>query len=139
MKIYFAGSIRGGRNNIKSYEQIIEHLKIYGNVLTEHIGNTNLSKRGEIQKDKFIHDRDLNWLDECDVLVGEVSEPSLGVGYEIRYAIEKDKRILCLYKPKEDSMLSAMIAGNPNITNKNYNNINEAKKAIDEFMKSVNL
>ena len=43
MKIYFAGSIRGGRNDVDLYLQIIEHLKQYGEVLTEHVGNKKLT------------------------------------------------------------------------------------------------
>ena len=38
MKIYFAGAVRAGRENQEIYRQIIEHLKKYGEVLTEHIG-----------------------------------------------------------------------------------------------------
>ena len=37
IKIYFAGSIRGGREDKILYSQIIENLKKYGTVLTEHI------------------------------------------------------------------------------------------------------
>ena len=43
MKIYFAGSIRGGRNDKELYSQIIRHIQKYGEVLTEHIGNEFLS------------------------------------------------------------------------------------------------
>ena len=38
MKIYFAGSIRGGRDDAEIYSQIIEFLQGYGQVLTEHVG-----------------------------------------------------------------------------------------------------
>jgi hypothetical protein len=37
MKIYFAGSIRGGREDAALYLEIIEYLKTFGEVLTEHI------------------------------------------------------------------------------------------------------
>ena len=43
MKIYFAGSIRGGRGDAEIYAQIIEFLQGYGEVLTEHIGDTSLT------------------------------------------------------------------------------------------------
>ena len=32
-------------------------------------------------------------------LVAEVTQPSLGVGYEIGRAIENKKKILCLFRP----------------------------------------
>ena len=47
MKIYFAGSIRGGRDDADRYYDIINHLKKYGDVLTEHVGNDALTCSGE--------------------------------------------------------------------------------------------
>jgi len=135
MNIYFAGSIRGGRHDIEIYKQIIEHLKKYGKVLTEHVGEDNISENGEINlTDKYIHDRDLKWIDECDVFIAEVTSPSLGVGYEVRTAIEKKRRILCIYRPKEQKRVSAMIAGAPGIKISPYNTIEDAKKIIDDFI-----
>ena len=56
MKIYFAGSIRGGRHDIEIYKQIIEHLKKHGKVLTEHVGKITYSMLSEIEKEKIIKD-----------------------------------------------------------------------------------
>jgi len=137
MKIYFAGSIRGGRDDAKLYNQIIEYLKSFGKVLTEHVGDMKLSMSGESSHNKYIHDRDINWIDECDIVIAEVSTPSLGVGYEIRDALNKNKKILCLFNPNSSKMLSAMIAGSSEIVNKNYTDLEEAKKAIGKFMKSL--
>lgn len=134
MKIYFAGSIRGGRDDAELYFQIIDYLKNYGEVLTEHIGDKNLDNAGEINiTDNYIHDRDLNWIIKSDVIVSEVTTPSLGVGYELGRGVENKKRILCLYRPQEGKKLSAMISGCPNITNSEYKNLNDAKRAIDKF------
>ena len=137
MKIYFAGSIRGGRENAELYNQIIEHLKTIGKVLTEHVGDISLSSDGEQSEEQYVHDRDLKWITECDTMVAEVSTPSLGVGYEIKDAISKNKKVLCLYYPQENKSLSAMIAGSPNITNKSYANLDEAKQIINEFLKTI--
>ena len=38
-RIYFCGSIRGGRDDRHLYIKLIDHLKKYGTVLTEHIGS----------------------------------------------------------------------------------------------------
>lgn len=40
--IYFCGSIRGGRDDAALYKRIIDQLKQYGDVLTEHIADPNL-------------------------------------------------------------------------------------------------
>jgi len=138
MKIYFAGSIRGGRHDIEIYKQIIEHLKKYGKVLTEHVGENNLSKNGEINlTDKYIHDRDVDWINECDVFIAEVTTASLGVGYEIRTAIEMNKRILCIYKPEQTKRVSAMVTGAPKVKTEPYSTIDEAKKIINDFLENL--
>lgn len=135
MKIYFAGSIWGGREDAELYAQIIQHLKTFGDVLTEHIGDPSLSSAGDDgPNDRFIHDRDLDWLKTSDVLVAEVTTVSMGVGYEIGRAVESGKPVLCLYRPSSHKNLSAMIAGSSDLTLVNYQKLNEAKKAIDTFL-----
>ena len=120
MRIYFAGSIRGGRDDWTIYREIIASLSKYGTVLTEHIGESELSVTGEDLPDREIHDRDLGWLRSCDLLVAEVTRPSLGVGYEIGKATEWGLKVLCLYRPSVTPSLSAMIAGS-NATVHQYN------------------
>jgi len=68
MKIYFAGSVRGGRDDMESYLEIIHKLQKFGNVLTEHIGDKNLNKLGENKKGDFIRKRDLDWIRESDAV-----------------------------------------------------------------------
>ncbi|MFQ6123003.1 MAG: nucleoside 2-deoxyribosyltransferase [Candidatus Heimdallarchaeota archaeon] len=138
LKIYFAGSIRGGREDVKLYRDIIEHLKTYGKVFTEHVGDTELDLLGkEKNTDKYIHDRDLNWLLTADIIVAEVTRPSLGVGYEIGRAIEQEKSILCLYRPKKGKYLSAMIKGSRDLVVKEYQSLEEVKKIIDTYIQRI--
>jgi len=136
MKIYFAGSIRGGRDDSEKYFEIINYLKKHGEVLTEHVGDKTISELGEQSiSAEEIYDRDLNWLREADIVIGEVSVPSLGVGYEIAKAEKLGKRILCVcQKLEENKKISAMIKGNKNIILKEYNNLSELFKIIDDFM-----
>ncbi len=136
MKIYFAGSIRGGREDAALYQQIIEFLKSFGEVLTEHIGDISLTSLGDDgPTDRFIHDRDLEWLQSSDVLVAEVTTVSMGVGYEIGRAVESGKKVLCLFRPAAGKNLSAMIAGCPDLTLVSYRTFDEAKSAIQLFLK----
>lgn len=135
MKIYFAGSIRGGREDAELYFQIIEYLKNFGDVLTEHIGNPNLTHVGDDgPNDNFIHDRDMNWLTACDIIVAEVTTVSMGVGYEIGRAVEMGKKVLCLFRPDSGKNLSAMIAGCQELNVVNYKTLKEAKQHIDVFL-----
>ena len=135
MKIYFSGSIRGGRENQKIYKSLINHLKKFGQVLTEHIGEEATTDKGESLPDSNIHKRDMEWLNQADVVVAEVTTPSLGVGYEIGRALETEKPILCLYKNEKERKISAMIKGAPQIENKPYKNLTEGKKFISNFLK----
>ena len=75
MKIYFAGSIRGGRQDAALYYEIVRQLRKYGEVLTEHVGDTELGVLGQDIGDRNIHDRDLEWLRNSDYLVAEVTNP----------------------------------------------------------------
>ncbi|KAG8511940.1 2'-deoxynucleoside 5'-phosphate N-hydrolase 1, partial [Galemys pyrenaicus] len=61
--------------------------------------------------DRLIHERDLAWLQQADVVVAEVTQPSLGVGYELGRAVALNKQILCLFRPQSGRVLSAMIRG----------------------------
>ncbi len=138
LKIYFAGSIRGGREHIDFYIGIIEYLQNFGEVLTEHVGNSSITPEGEnTLTDNFIFNRDMEWLSSSDVIVAEVSNPSLGVGFEIASAIGLKKKILCLFKKQVNKKLSAMIAGCPDITVKEYVELDEAKKLINDFLSDL--
>lgn len=139
MKIYFAGSISGGRGDVDLYFQMIEYIKSFGQVLTEFIGADSLSGLGEDNlSDKEIHDRDLNWLMDSDVIVAEITTPSLGVGYEIGRALENGKKILALYRNIEGKRVSAMIKGAEGVVAKEYTNLENAKQVINNFFSGIN-
>ncbi|XP_031568104.1 putative 2'-deoxynucleoside 5'-phosphate N-hydrolase 1 [Actinia tenebrosa] len=121
-KIYFCGSIRGGRDDIHIYKHIIDQLRAYGEVLTEHVGDV-VAQEEELGDDCYIYERDMKWLMSSEAVVAEVTQPSLGVGFEIAKAHEYKKKVLCLYRPKPQSRLSAMIRGahsSPNFIVKDY-------------------
>jgi nucleoside 2-deoxyribosyltransferase len=135
MKIYFAGSIRGGRKDAALYQQLIEYLKTFGEVLTEHIGDPQLTVLGDDgPTDRFIHDRDLEWLQSADVLVAEVTTVSMGVGYEIGRAVESGKKVICLFRPDSAKNLSAMIAGCKDLILLKYKNLNDLKIWFDNYL-----
>jgi 2'-deoxynucleoside 5'-phosphate N-hydrolase len=138
MKIYFAGSIRGGRRDAPVYQSIIECLSLFGEVLTEHVGDVSLTEKGsDGPDDRFIHDRDMDWLKACDILVAEVSVPSLGVGFELGQAVALKKPVLCLYRAEFDRSLSAMIAGSPDIQIAVYTTIHEVQRILTGFLKGM--
>ncbi len=137
-KIYFAGSIRGGRADSEIYSRMIAYLSAYGEVLTEHVGSQALTAAGEdVVTDEYIFQRDIHWIRKADVVVAEVSTPSIGVGYEIATAEKMHKPVLCLYREKDGRKLSAMIAGNAVLHIAQYATFEEATEEIDRFFRSL--
>lgn len=113
MKIYFCGSIRGGRDLAALYGRAVETLKEYGSVLTEHVGSSALTHFGGDGTNEFIYQRDTARLRECDILIAECTVPSLGVGYEIAYGEALGKPVHVFYGGEDPRRLSAMLAGDP--------------------------
>lgn len=111
-KIYFAGSIRGGRVDAELYRRMIEFMQESNVVLTEHVGSPHLNLMEQGKRDADIYDQDTAWLRECDMVVAECTCPSLGVGYELAYAEKLGKPCHIFYDCSK-TQLSAMLTGNP--------------------------
>ncbi|MBE6244658.1 MAG: C-Myc-responsive protein Rcl [Bacteroidales bacterium] len=117
-KVYFAGSIRGGREDAALYRRIIEYIQKTDTVLTEHVGDLSLSKHegstpkgfSDGEKDVAIYLQDTGWLQESDIVVAECTTPSLGVGYELAYAEKLGKPVHIFYGSTRTT-LSAMLTG----------------------------
>lgn len=140
MKIYFTGSITGGRDYAEMYATIIGFLRQYGTVLTEHIGDKNLTSAGETNlTPKEIFERDVAWLDSADAVVADVTMTSLGVGYELGRAEANGTPILCLFNNGSGKKLSAMISGNQKNEVVVYQTEEEIKEALVNFFKKLSI
>jgi len=138
MKIYFAGSISGGREKAAAYVRLIEHAAAFGKVLTEHVGSLgDIDSEEADLTDDTIYDRDMEWLASSDVVIAEVTVPSLGVGYELGAAESLGKKVLCLFDRSDGGRLSAMIAGNRSFDTREYETLEEAEAHITVFLKSA--
>jgi 2'-deoxynucleoside 5'-phosphate N-hydrolase len=138
LKIYFAGAIRSGRDDAHIYAEMISFLKGFGEVLTEHVGDQDLTEAGDDgPDDRFIYDRDMAWLNQSDIVIAEVSNPSHGVGYELGMAVSLGKPILCLYRSNTRQRLSAMISGSPDMQVIEYSGIKDAEESIRVFINRV--
>ena len=137
MKVYFAGSIKGGREKQQDYYDLIKFIGNYAIVLTEHVGNVDTNIKNEIKyspkEDEHVYIRDTKWIDECDLVIADVSIPSLGVGYELGYAEAHNKKIICLYDNNSEKDLSYMLSGNK------YNEIFKYEKLSDvyDYLKEI--
>lgn len=134
MNIYFAGSIRGGRDDKEKYKMMIDMLRSYGLVLTEHIGFENLDEQGQQElTEEYIYTQDTDWIQDSDIVVAEVTQPSLGVGYELGFAEAIGKRVVCLFNTASGRSLSAMIRGNEYFEIIDYRDIDELPAIFEKI------
>lgn len=136
-KIYFACSIRGGRNDAHIYGELVLHINTQATVLSEIFADKTLTPAGSPGKTSDIYAKDISWVRQANAIIAEVTNPSLGVGYEIAKAEEWGKPVLALFREEDDRRLSAMIDGSPHLKVARYKTIDEAKLAIDTFVDSL--
>lgn len=134
-KIYFAGSIRGGRVDADLYRRMIEHMQKTDTVLTEHVGSPHLNLMEQGKRDVEIYDQDTAWLRESDMVIAECTCPSLGVGYELAYA-EKYGKPCHIFYDRSKIQLSAMLTGDPYFHIHPYTAEEEIFSALDEILNS---
>lgn len=138
MKIYFACSITGGRKEEKVYQLIVDSLLSDGHLVpTAHLSGSDVMLLEEIVDPSEVYLRDIEWINDCQALIAEVSTPSHGVGYEISYALSQSKPVLCLYS--KGSQVSKMLTGNngPRIQVLSYQHPDEITPMIRDFLTKV--
>ena len=137
MKVYFACSIRGG-GDTSNYIAILDVIKAAdGEVLSEIFVHDAIRLGGSPLPSDQIYQRDIAMIQDVDIVIAEVTNPSLGVGYELAYAESLGKPTLTLFDGHSEKRLSAMIEGNPAITNATYSSANSLDCHITSFISSV--
>lgn len=130
MNIYFCGSIKGGRQHADWYAELIAHMKKYGNVLTEHVGDVNYA--GGSPQNVYVQDTD--WLCQSDIVVADVTVTSMGVGYELAFAEAHGKPCLVLFDNKFADKISYMISGNSYFKCFGYDSHQQAIEIFEKFL-----
>jgi nucleoside 2-deoxyribosyltransferase len=135
MNIYFACSITGGREYEAIYQDLIAAMLADGHEIpTAHLAASTVMELEAIVSPGEVYDRDVSWIQNADAVIAEVSVPSHGVGYEIGFALNAGKRVLCLLH--QGRKVSKMISGNPhpNLMLKIYQDNQEAINLMQEFI-----
>jgi hypothetical protein len=138
MKIYFACSITGGRGDEPIYQKIVRFLLDLGHdVPTAIIAKTGFEEIDAVSDPNDIYQRDVTWIRESDLLIAEISTPSHGVGYEIGYALDLEKPVLCLHGG--EVTVSKMITGNPHpkLTVASYKKWEEIVGVLHSYLKEA--
>ncbi len=136
MNIYFACSITGGRQDESVYAQIVKKLIADGHEVPSSVFALPREVDENAMHPVEVYQRDTQWIDECDILIAEISTPSHGVGYEIGYALSLEKPVLCLHR--KGVAISKMISGNrdPNLRVEAYNVWDELEGILRSFTSS---
>jgi len=138
MNIYFACSITGGREFERTYQDLIAALLADGHEIpTAHLAGSNVIDLEAVASAQEVYKRDVIWIQNADVLIAEVSVPSHGVGYEIGFALDVGKPVLCLWE--EGRKISKMISGNPHsrLITHSYQDPQEAIRLAREFIRDI--
>jgi len=136
MNIYFAGAIRGGREQQPLYQECVKILKKYGTVLGEHVAEDTLTRHGESEVDEQgIYEKEMDDIKNSDVVIAEVTTHSLGVGYIIAQAANEGKKVVCLYNGNPVQRLSAMIQGDKRLAVRSYQNVTDLEQIFVEIFK----
>jgi nucleoside 2-deoxyribosyltransferase len=137
MNIYFACSITGGREFEPVYRELVNALIADGHEIpTSHLADSEAIEKERKLSPQEVYTRDVEWIENCDVLIAEVSVPSHGVGYEIGYALQAGKSVLCLYQ--DGRRVSKMITGNPqpSLSVESYSDIMDALIKARDFLEA---
>ena len=138
MNIYFACSITGGREFESTYQEIVAALTGDGHEIpTSHLVQSEVVEKERLLTPQNVYERDVNWIKNCDIVIAEVSVPSHGVGYEIAFALNIGKPVLCIHH--KDRKVSKMITGNPdsNLTVQAFDAVEDAISHARVFINSL--
>jgi nucleoside 2-deoxyribosyltransferase len=138
MRVFLSASIRGGRQMLSTYIEICNYLQDSGHeVLSWHVADPELEKTESLLSEEEIYIRDIEFLENSECMIAEVSTPSIGVGYEICSALQREIPVLCLNVPEAN--VSAMILGNNDglLKCRVYENIEIVEKEIRVFLSEL--
>jgi len=136
MNIYFACSITGGRELEVFYQQFVAALEADGHIIpTSHLAQAEVLENERLLTPNDVYERDVKWIRECDALIAEVGVPSHGVGYEIGFALNAGKPVLCL--AQQGRRVSKMITGNHALEIKTYSTLEEAVIQARTFLNNL--
>ncbi len=96
---------------------LVEALERRGHcVLTKHLLDDNVEGAESTLTERAVYERDIQWLEACDLLIADASGSSFGVGFEVGYVLGRsdrtDQRVVLLYRSDRAQTISRLIVGN---------------------------
>lgn len=117
MVIYLACTVRGDRGAVEALRALVDRLEAGGHrILTKHLLDDNVETAEARLSEQAVYQRDIGWLEACDLLIADASGSSYGVGFEVGYVLgrahESRQRVILLYRSARKDHISRLIAGN---------------------------
>jgi nucleoside 2-deoxyribosyltransferase len=117
LQIYLACTVRGDRGAVAGLRALVASLEREGhNVLTKHLLDDNVEGAESALTERAVYERDIAWLEACDILIADGSGSSFGVGFEVGYVLGRsdrtDQRAVLLYRADRRDQISRLIVGN---------------------------
>jgi nucleoside 2-deoxyribosyltransferase len=117
MQIYLACTVRGDRGAIAGLRSLVASLEDAGHtVLTKHLLDDNVDGAESALSERAVYERDIAWLEACDLLIADASGSSFGVGFEVGYVLgqsdRREQRVILLYQAGRRDQISRLIVGN---------------------------
>ncbi len=101
MKVYFTASLRGKKNKNLDYSRVFKIIEDLGHQHVDDLvisGNTSKFYEGTHEDQANLYKKALDNIKNCDLVVLEVSVPSLSMGFLLLKALEASKPVIALYK-----------------------------------------
>ena len=117
MQIYLACTVRGDRSAVAGLRTLVASLERSGHtVLTKHLLDDNVDGAESALTERAVYERDIAWLETCDVLIADGTGSSFGVGFEVGYVLGRSDRtgqqVVLLYRADRRDQISRLIVGN---------------------------
>lgn len=132
MNIYFCGSMTGSREKQANYEEVINYLKTYGNVLNEFVADKQVTDFNP----RIVFERDYANMQKADIVIADITLPSTGVGFELGNFFHMNKKVLVLYDNNYPAP-SSLPRGCNKFVVYPYNAISEELDIIKNFIQNT--
>lgn len=127
MKVYFTASLTGRDQYKEEYLGIVETLRKLGTEVLELVSSAPSQIDAGPDKEKICRKME-SYLKAADLVVAEISYPSIDVGYEISSALKMDKRVLALRLKKTRSNI---LEGHPD---EKFKMVEYDKATVEEIL-----
>ena len=120
MKVYFTASVSSGRLFLPQYKLIVSNLEKQDHqVISSKVAVDEVTKDGDrLKSDEKLSSAEIFYkerekIENADVVIAEVTQPSMGVGFLTGYALRRKKVVLALVYKENENVISPFLEGHP--------------------------